>query len=90
MKDLERNGGLLTLTEEQIRAYPQFKEETDEEVANIIDSLHKLSLIIYEIVQRELSGAAKTSSWDNLLIYSPLCLLKSHIVFKSLKNWFNI
>lgn len=59
MEDSERNGGLLMLTEEQIRAYPQFKDETDENVANIIDSLHKLSLITYEIVQRELSEKSK-------------------------------
>ena len=43
----------------QLRAYPQFKDETDENVANIIDSLHKLSLITYEIVQRELSEKSK-------------------------------
>ena len=36
MEDLKSNGGLLTLTEGQIKSYPQYKVERDENVANII------------------------------------------------------
>ena len=45
----------LFLTEKQIRSYPTFKNVSDEAVINIINSLHQLSLITYEIVSRELN-----------------------------------
>ncbi len=45
----------LFLTEKQIRSHPTFKNASDEEVVNIINSLHQLALITYEIVSRELN-----------------------------------
>jgi hypothetical protein len=48
----------LFLTHEQIRAYPQFKDATDEEVVNIINTLHQFALITYEIISREINANA--------------------------------
>ena len=33
---------LLSLTEQQVRAYPEFTNATDEEVLHIINTLHQL------------------------------------------------
>lgn len=48
----------LFLTESQVRAYPQFKDATPEEIINIINSLHQLALITYELVSKELNEQA--------------------------------
>lgn len=45
----------LFLTENQIRAYPQFKDTSAEEIINIINSLHQLALLTYELVSTELN-----------------------------------
>ncbi len=45
----------LFLTETQVRAYPQFKDVSSEEIINIINSLHQLALITYELVSKELN-----------------------------------
>ena len=45
---------LLSLTEQQVRAYPEFTEATDEEVLHIINTLHQLSLITYEVFANDL------------------------------------
>ena len=45
----------LFLTEKQVRSFTGFENATDEEVQNIISSLHRLSLITYELVTRELN-----------------------------------
>ena len=45
---------LLSLTEQQVRAYPEFTEATDEEVLHIINTLHQLSLITYEVFANNL------------------------------------
>jgi hypothetical protein len=45
----------LFLTESEIRAYPQFKDSSPEEIINIINSLHQLALITYELVSKELN-----------------------------------
>ncbi|HEV8283809.1 MAG TPA: hypothetical protein VGQ09_05850 [Chitinophagaceae bacterium] len=45
----------LFLTEKQIRSHPTFTNASDEEVINIINSLHQLALISYEIVSKELN-----------------------------------
>lgn len=46
----------LFLTESQVRAYPQFKDASPEEVINIINTLHQLALITYELVSQELNA----------------------------------
>lgn len=43
----------LFLTEEQVRSFPQFKEASAHEVQNIIDTLHNLALVSYELFCRE-------------------------------------
>ena len=47
-------GKQLFLTEKQVRTFSGFKNATDDEVQHIINSLHILSLITYELVSREL------------------------------------
>jgi len=39
----------LFLTEKEVRSFPQFKDATPEEVENIINTLHDLALITYEL-----------------------------------------
>lgn len=48
----------LFLTEQQVRAYPQFKDATDAEVVNIINTLHQFALIAYEIISRKINEEA--------------------------------
>ncbi|MCF7631136.1 hypothetical protein L3K75_14140 [[Ruminococcus] lactaris] len=43
----------LFLTEEQVRSFPQFKDASALEVQNIIDTLHNLALVSYELFCRE-------------------------------------
>ena len=45
----------LFLTEKQVRAYPQFRDVSEEEIINIINTLHQLALISYEVVTAELN-----------------------------------
>lgn len=45
----------LFLTENQVRSFPDFENATDDEVENIISSLHIFSLITYEFVTGELN-----------------------------------
>lgn len=44
------------LTPEQVRAYPQFANATDEEVENIIHSLYELGQITSATISRELKS----------------------------------
>lgn len=44
------------LSPEQVRAYPQFANATDEEVENIIHSLYELGQITSAIISRELKS----------------------------------
>lgn len=48
----------LFLTESQVRAYPQFNDVSPEEIINIINSLHQLALITYELVSKEINEQA--------------------------------
>ena len=48
-------GKQLFLTEKQVRSFSGFENATDDEVQQIISSLHILSLITYELVTRELN-----------------------------------
>ncbi len=48
----------LFLTEKQVRAYPQFRDAPEEEIINIINSLHQLALIAYDLVSAELNQQA--------------------------------
>ena len=48
-------GKQLFLTENQVRSFSGFENATDDEVQHIINSLHILSLITYELVTRELN-----------------------------------
>ena len=45
---------LLSLTEQLVRAYPEFTDATEEEVLHIINTLHQLSLITYEVFANDL------------------------------------
>ena len=56
------NDGRLFLTPQQVRADPNFKDATDEEVENIIHTLHQLSLITYEVICREKEEPADNQS----------------------------
>ena len=47
----------LFLTEKQVRTFSGFENATDDEVQQIINSLHILSLITYELVTTELNQA---------------------------------
>ena len=49
------NGNRLFLTEKQIRSFPGFENTPDDEVINIINTLHQLSLITYELITTELN-----------------------------------
>ena len=49
-----KSNQLLSLTEQQVRAYPEFSNATDEEVLHIINTLHQLSLIAYEVFANDL------------------------------------
>lgn len=51
----------LFMSEEQIRKYPRFKDATPEEIINIINSLHQLSLITYAVITEEISKQAEIS-----------------------------
>ena len=48
-------GKQLFLTENQVRSFSGFEDATDDEVQQIINSLHILSLITYELVTKELN-----------------------------------
>ena len=48
-------GKQLFLTENQVRSFSGFENATDDEVQHIINSLHILSIITYELVTRELN-----------------------------------
>ena len=45
----------LFLTEMQVRSFPGFENISDEEVINIINTLHQFSLITYELITTELN-----------------------------------
>lgn len=41
------------LTEKEVKLFPQFKDATPEEVENIINTLHDLALVTYELFCKE-------------------------------------
>ena len=43
----------LFLTEKEVRSFPKFQNAPDEEVQNIISTLHHLSLISYQLFCKE-------------------------------------
>lgn len=43
----------LFLTEAEVRSFPKFKNASDEQVQNIINTLHDLALISYQIFCKE-------------------------------------
>ena len=43
----------LFLTEKEVRSFPQFKDAPPEEVENIINTLHDLALVTYELFCKE-------------------------------------
>lgn len=49
----KNNNKQLFLTEKQIRSFPQFRDKSDEEIQNIISTLHALSVITYELFATE-------------------------------------
>ena len=48
----------LFLTEKQVRSVKGFENISDEEVINIIHTLHEFSLITYELIEREINQQA--------------------------------
>lgn len=50
---VEKEEQKLFLTEAEVRSFPKYKDATDEEVRNIINTLHKLALICYEAFCKE-------------------------------------
>jgi hypothetical protein len=48
----------LFLTEKQVRSVKGFENISDEEVINIIYTLHEFSLITYELIEREINQLA--------------------------------
>ncbi|MBS1576788.1 MAG: hypothetical protein JST09_15935 [Bacteroidetes bacterium] len=51
----QKSNELLYLTEEQIRSSLNLKDASDEEIKNIINTLHSLALLTYSIVSSELN-----------------------------------
>lgn len=51
----QKSNELLYLTEEQIRSSLDLKDASDEEIKNIINTLHSLALLTYSIVSSELN-----------------------------------
>ena len=45
----------LFLSEKQIRSFPGFEDASDDEIINIINTLHQFSLITYELITGELN-----------------------------------
>jgi len=56
--DILNSEKALFLTEKQVRAYLQFRDAPEEEIINIINTLHQLALITYEVVSAELNQQA--------------------------------
>jgi pimeloyl-CoA synthetase len=54
-KHAQNSNELLFLTGEQIRSSPDFKDASDEEIQNIINTLHNLALLTYRIISKELN-----------------------------------
>jgi predicted ATP-grasp superfamily ATP-dependent carboligase len=48
----------LFLTEKEVRSVKGFENISDEEVINIIHTLHEFSLITYELIEREINQQA--------------------------------
>jgi predicted ATP-grasp superfamily ATP-dependent carboligase len=48
----------LFLTEKEVRSVKGFENISDEEVVNIIHTLHEFSLITYELIEREINQQA--------------------------------
>jgi hypothetical protein len=46
----------LFLTEAEVRSFPKFKNANDEQVQNIINTLHDLALISYHVFCKEENG----------------------------------
>lgn len=46
----------LFLTEAEVRSIPKFKNASDEQVQNIINTLHELALISYQVFCKEDNG----------------------------------
>lgn len=54
----------LFLSEEEVRALPQFKDASPEEVENIIGTIHDLALITYELFCREYNEFSENKRVD--------------------------
>lgn len=46
----------LFLTEAEVRSFPKFKNASDEQVQNIITTLHNLALVSYQVFCKEEKG----------------------------------
>ncbi len=51
----QKSNEQLSLTEEQVRSLPDFKDSSDDEIKNIIITLHNLALLTYKMVSIELN-----------------------------------
>lgn len=50
---VEKQESKLFLTEKELRAFPKYKNASDEEVQNAILTFHKLALICYQVFCKE-------------------------------------
>lgn len=50
---VEKQESKLFLTEKQVRSFPKYKYASDEEVKNVINTLHNLALISYHAFCKE-------------------------------------
>lgn len=50
---VEKQESKLFLTEEELRAFPKYKNASNEEVQNAILTLHKLAMICYQAFCKE-------------------------------------
>ena len=49
----------LCLTEAQVRSFPMFRDKSEEEIQNIISTLHALSIITYDLFAAQVSENEK-------------------------------
>jgi hypothetical protein len=56
-----KNDEKLFLSEEEIRKFTQFQDATPKEIENIINTLHTLALITYEIFCKENTEIARAA-----------------------------
>ena len=69
----------LYLTEKQVRSFPGFENTSDEEVINIINTLHQFSLITYEVITAELNQQMIDNERESVKDTKPVILVKNKL-----------